>query len=174
MPTDRYKNLGVPPPHQRLPRHARVVAQLERSFEAFLPPSDRRATSELGHSRHFDGAPLTSALPRIALQNSKVAAVKIFGENLKRKEVEVIRTASVALPKSPMNLAQGDEVPRIITRRTRQRPSEFLTLPANDFCNTIPPLADILRVSRHVPKVPEADLLTLSGVKGIVSYGTLA
>jgi hypothetical protein len=42
----------------------------------------------------------------------------------------MIRTALVALPKSPMNLAQGDEVPQIITRRTRQRPSEFLTPPA--------------------------------------------
>jgi hypothetical protein len=30
----------------------------------------------------------TSALPSIVLQNSKVAAVKIFGENLKRKEVD--------------------------------------------------------------------------------------
>jgi hypothetical protein len=49
----------------------------------------------------------------------------------------MIRTASVARPKSPMNLAQGDEFPRILTRKTRQRPSEFLTLPANDFCNTI-------------------------------------
>jgi hypothetical protein len=29
-----------------------------------------------------------------------------------------------------MNLAQGDEVPQIITRRTRQRPSELLTPPA--------------------------------------------
>jgi hypothetical protein len=29
-----------------------------------------------------------------------------------------------------MNLAQGDEVPQIITRRTRQRASEFLTPPA--------------------------------------------
>ena len=29
----------------------------------------------------------------------------------------MIRIASVALPKSPMNLAQGDEVPQIITRR---------------------------------------------------------
>jgi putative ABC transport system substrate-binding protein len=35
-----------------------------------------------------------------------------------------------SLPKSPMNLARGDEVPQIITRRTRQRPSEFLTSPA--------------------------------------------
>jgi hypothetical protein len=29
-----------------------------------------------------------SAIGRIVLQNSKVAAVKIFGENLKRKEVD--------------------------------------------------------------------------------------
>jgi putative ABC transport system substrate-binding protein len=35
-----------------------------------------------------------------------------------------------SLPKSPMNLARGDEVPQIITRRTRQQPSEFLTSPA--------------------------------------------
>src|SRR5262245_61538541 len=42
----------------------------------------------------------------------------------------MIRITSVALPKSPMNLAQGDGVPQIITRRTRQRPSEFLTSPA--------------------------------------------
>ena len=42
----------------------------------------------------------------------------------------MIRIASVALPKSRMNLAQGDEVPQIITRRTRKRPPEFLTPPA--------------------------------------------
>ena len=44
---------------------------------------------------------------------------------------------SVALPKSPTNLAQGDEVPQIITLITRQRPSEILHLLQNDFCNTI-------------------------------------
>src|SRR5579863_176528 len=49
----------------------------------------------------------------------------------------MIRIASVALPKSPTNLAQGDEVPQIITRITRQRPSEILHLLQNDFCNTI-------------------------------------
>jgi hypothetical protein len=43
----------------------------------------------------------------------------------------MIRIASVALPKSHMNLAHGDEVPQIITRITRQRLSEFLTSPAN-------------------------------------------
>src|SRR5439155_6630029 len=39
----------------------------------------------------------------------------------------MIRIASVALPKSPINLAQGDEIPQIITRITRRRPAEFLT-----------------------------------------------
>ena len=37
-PAFRYENLSVPPPRQRMPRHDRVVAQLEGSFEAFLPP----------------------------------------------------------------------------------------------------------------------------------------
>src|ERR1700722_16791556 len=51
----------------------------------------------------------------------------------------MIRIVSVALPKSPTNLAQGDEVPQIITPITRQRPSEILHLLQNDFCNSIDP-----------------------------------
>src|ERR1700685_374986 len=39
----------------------------------------------------------------------------------------MIRIVSVALPKSPTNLAQGDEVPQISTRKPHLRPSEFLT-----------------------------------------------
>src|SRR4249919_1542742 len=54
----------------------------------------------------------------------------------------MIRTASVAPPKSPMNLAQGDEVPQIITRRTRQRRSEFLTPLAKRLLQHNPPEAD--------------------------------
>src|ERR1700678_4807742 len=50
----------------------------------------------------------------------------------------MIRIVSVALPKSPTNLAQGDEVPQIITPITRQRPSEILHLLQNDFCNNLP------------------------------------
>src|SRR6476619_3450137 len=54
------------------------------------------------------------------------------GPNFWRKPKSQKRSmiASVALSKSPMNLAQGDEIPQIITRRTRQRPSEFWTPPA--------------------------------------------
>lgn len=44
--------------------------------------------SQLGQSRRFAPPPMTSGLPPIVLQKSKVAAVQIFGENLKRKEVD--------------------------------------------------------------------------------------
>ena len=37
----------------------------------------------------------------------------------------MIRIVSVALPKSLVNLAKGDEAPQIITRIARQRPSEI-------------------------------------------------
>jgi hypothetical protein len=55
----------------------------------------------------------------------------------------MIRLALVTLPKSPTNLAQGDEVPQIITRITRQQPSEILHLLQNDFCDTIDHTTDI-------------------------------
>ena len=44
--------------------------------------------SELGHSRHFDGLSMTSGLPLILLQKSKVASARIFGETLKRKAID--------------------------------------------------------------------------------------
>jgi hypothetical protein len=80
------------------------------------------------------------------LQKSKVAAVQILGENLKRKEVDDSQ-APVALPKSPINLAQGDEVPQIITQITRQRPSEFLTSAAKRLLQHNRPLAAVSRCS---------------------------
>jgi len=38
-----------------------------------------------------------------------------------------------------MNLAQGDEIPQIITRITRQRPAEFLTTCAKRLLQQYPP-----------------------------------
>jgi hypothetical protein len=72
----------------------------------------------------------------IVLQKSKVAPVQIFGENQKRKEVD-IRIVSVALSKSPTNLAPGDEVPQILTRITRQLDLRNLTTSAKRLCNAI-------------------------------------
>jgi hypothetical protein len=66
----------------------------------------------------------------------------------------MIRIASVALPKSPMNLAQGAEVPQIITRRTRQRPSEFLISPAKRL------FQHNRGLNRHKSAAPEGRLLT--------------
>jgi len=37
-----------------------------------------------------------------------------------------IRIISIALPKSPVSFARGDEVPHIFTRKPRLQPAEFL------------------------------------------------
>lgn len=48
-----------------------------------------------------------------------------------------------------MNLAQGEEVPRIIIRRARQRPSEFLTLPAKRLLQHNLPIREIAQIVSH-------------------------
>jgi hypothetical protein len=53
----------------------------------------------------------------IVLQNSKVAAAKIPGENLKRKEVDDSHSFSRAT-EIAHEFGASDEVPRILTRRT--------------------------------------------------------
>jgi hypothetical protein len=55
-------------------------------------------------------------------------------------------------------LAQGDEVRQIITRITRQRPSEILHILQNDFCNTIPRIADMRRLRGHVGFGPKSEV----------------
>ena len=62
----------------------------------------------------------------------------------------MIRIASVALPKSSMNLAQGDEVPQIITRRTRQRPPEFLTPSAKRLLQHNLPITEVVFSLDHL------------------------
>ena len=71
----------------------------------------------------------------------------------------MIRIVSVALPKSPTNLAQGDEVSQIITPITRQRPSEILHLLQNDFCNTIQAKADVERGGNELLLVTQSGLV---------------
>ena len=117
-------------------------------------------------------APVTAYDPNvgfgsIVLQKSKVAAVQILGENLKRKR-SMIRIAPVALPKSPINLAQGDDVPQIITRITRQRPSEFLTSPVKRLLQHNLPTADIQkqRGSRAKRECSQAPLIRMAQVSG--------
>ena len=45
---------------------------------------------------------------------------------MRRRKQSPIRTTSVALPKSPVSLAWGDEVPYLLTRKSRLQAAEFL------------------------------------------------
>jgi hypothetical protein len=62
----------------------------------------------------------------ILLQKSKVASGEIFGQIPKREAIADSYVLS-RLTEPPMILTRGDEVPQISTRKTHQRPSEFLT-----------------------------------------------
>jgi hypothetical protein len=54
----------------------------------------------------------------------------------------MIRIASVALPRSPMSLAWGDEVRNISTRKPNQRPSEILIPSAKRLLQQYRPFPD--------------------------------
>jgi hypothetical protein len=58
------------------------------------------------------------AIIPIVLQNSKVAGLRIFAK-IRNGTKSPIRITSIALPKSPMSLTCGDEVPHIFTRIPR-------------------------------------------------------
>src|SRR5215471_11911486 len=48
-----------------------------------------------------------------------------------------IYVVSITLPRSPVSLSSGDEVPHIFTRKSRLKPGEFLITVQRDFCNNI-------------------------------------
>src|SRR5499425_465842 len=53
--------------------------------------------------------------------------------------------ASITLPRSPVSLSSGDEVPHIFTRKSRLRPGEFLITSAKRLLQQYRPKADIDR-----------------------------
>src|SRR5215471_2557995 len=61
--------------------------------------------------------------------------------------------ASIALPKSPVSLASGDEVPHIFTRKSRLQRGEFLISSAKRLLQHYLPIADVSRCSN----IPRAD-----------------
>ena len=54
-----------------------------------------------------------------------------------------IRITSIALPKSPVSFARGDEVPHIFTRKPRLQPAEFLITGAKRLLQHNLPTSDI-------------------------------
>ena len=59
----------------------------------------------------------------------------------KRKSLSA--RVTIALSKSPVSLALGDEVPHIFTRKPRLRPLEFLIIGAKRLLQHNPPRGDI-------------------------------
>jgi hypothetical protein len=71
------------------------------------------------------------------LQNSEIAGRLFFAKTRNRKP-SLIRLASIALPRSPVSLTSGDEVPHIFTRKPRVRAAKFLSASAKRVLQHIP------------------------------------
>jgi hypothetical protein len=56
-------------------------------FGSYPTSAKAAAMSATGHSRRFSRTTVTSGLPRILLQKSKVAGLKIFRKNTKQRAV---------------------------------------------------------------------------------------
>ena len=75
-------------------------------------------------------------------KSRKLQGNEFFAKTRSEKEPP-IRMVSVALPKSPVSLALGDEVPHIFTRKPRLQPGEFFKPRAKRLLQQNLPKADI-------------------------------
>jgi hypothetical protein len=66
-----------------------------------------------------------SQLCRLCCKSRKLQGSKFFAKTQSGRQ-SLIRITSFALAKSPMSLTQGDEVPHVLTRKSRLQPAEFL------------------------------------------------
>jgi len=66
---------------------------------------------------------------RLCCKSRKLQGSEFFAKTQSGKRPP-IRMASFALPKSPMSLTRGDEVPHVLTRKSRLQPAEFLIISA--------------------------------------------
>ena len=80
---------------------------------------------------------------------------KLPGDNfpaVRRSEQRTpIRVASITLPRSPVSLSSGDEVPHIFTRKSRLRPGEFLITCAKRLLQQNLPGADSCTATKTAP-----------------------
>src|SRR5712691_6979212 len=90
-----------------------------------------------------------SALCRFCCRSRKLQGDEFFAKTRNGKQ-SPIRITSIALPKSPVSLTCGDEVPHIFTRKPRLQPAEFLNPSAK-------------RLLQH--NLPEADIREMTCVK---------
>ena len=80
---------------------------------------------------------------RLCCKSRKLQGHEFFAKTRNGKQ-SPIRITSIALPKSPVSLTCGDEVPHIFTRKPRQQPAEFLITSAKRLLQHNRPVANIL------------------------------
>src|SRR6187399_1322750 len=72
---------------------------------------------------------LKSANGRLCCKSRKLQGSDFFAKTRNGKQ-STIRIIPIALPRSPVSFARGDEVPHIFTRKPRLQPAEFLIIGA--------------------------------------------
>jgi hypothetical protein len=123
----------VPPRSDPRPCLFWVISDQNRLFRSLpLIPQERKYS---GHRWWSDWCRFCCKSRKLHRSDSLVKS-----QNTNRS---TIRITSVALSKSPMSLARGDEVPQISTRKMRLRPSEVLAPSAKRLLQQNLPTADI-------------------------------
>ena len=129
---------------------------LRRKVRFLLHCGRRPYMAQTASSRQRSATP---AMEGILLQKTKVARPLFFAK-IRNGKRSPIRITSIALPKSPVSLTRGDEVPHIFTRKPRLKPAEFLVTTAKRLLQHNPLKADAplhgrkaaLRDARRAPK----------------------
>jgi len=88
-----------------------------------------------------------SAKCRLCCKSRKLQGSDFFAKTRNGKQ-STIRIISIALPKSPVSFARGDEVPHIFTRKPRLQPAEFLITGAKRLLQHNLPIATKLHCSK--------------------------
>ena len=97
--------------------------------------SEADIAARFGHVRYTPQEPTNSeavglsAKCRLCCKSRKLQGYEFFAKTQNGKQ-SPIRITSIALPKSPVSFARGDEVPHIFTRNARLQPAEFLIIGA--------------------------------------------
>ena len=86
---------------------------------------------------------------RLCCKSRKLQGYEFFAK-IQHGQQSPIRITSIALPKSPVSFARGDEVPHIFTRNARLQPAEFLIIGAKR----------LLQHNRHKADKPTASEIT--------------
>ena len=91
-----------------------------------------------------------AAIGRLCCKSRKLQSCDFFAKTQNGTQ-STIRIISIALPKSPVSFARGDEVPHIFTRNARLQPAEFLITSAKRLLQHNRTIAD-MRMPFHGTK----------------------